>query len=304
MKNQPISQSEFIKTKVEKGEKLTIEDLRQILPGTRIISVKTRPGWGIEVVTFQWDEIIFEFTYKEIDNKKIFSSLKVDAVEKRNIDYYRKNEGMEVITKITPSELVDYLAGPKFLSAGVNSSWDGRQGWRMYHFAERRDIIKEVVSERMAHVVDKVNQAKSEEENHWKYGINNRCHDRVKVEVVNQVIESIKVKKPFWLRYDPNAYSDCGCFWIDDGCTMGVFHPDTPSEIIRATKIISNDTEMVLYLLAVLSGQVSLSGQKIGLSPGNTCPQCGSFLSSGSTRTSIYESCATCGYSHSERMYD
>lgn len=93
-------------------------------------------------------------------------------------------------------------------------------------------------------------------------------------------------------------------FYIDDGCTKGVLHPETPLELaLKLQKESTSNLEIVRWILNY-EAEGSPKGEKVrevhGLDPEQTCPQCEGYVVSGATRRRIFWSCTKCNWSKSE----
>lgn len=113
----------------------------------------------------------------------------------------------------------------------------------------------------------------------------------LRIAAADQLKELIGSKIPKWIKYDSWDF----VFLLDDGCSRDTWHPETPIEIRKALKVL-DDTEILYYLILIVSGEIKLSGNKIGQSAKNTCPICKDFLWSGATRRKTIYSCTKCDY--------
>ncbi len=263
-----------------------------------------------EIIVFEKNQQLLEFSYSlEQDEggkkKKKFSHLEAINAPLSNICYYEERYGIRIKTKITNKEFIQYLRSEEYLSSGKKFSEHFE--WRNYHFAEFEDVTLEVLErqtketiEKVTEKIDKYKQKRSWFNHSFQFGINDRDRgERIRKEAVRKLIEVIREKRPDWIRYSPNAYELHGSFFVDDGSTMGVLHPNTPVEVKTALTVLDKD-EILLWLTALLEGKVSLSGETVGQSSSNTCPKCGSFATSFATRQKIFYRCSFCGFSTQE----
>lgn len=106
--------------------------------------------------------------------------------------------------------------------------------------------------------------------------------------------------KPSWVRMGNTRYYTGNYLWVDDGCTMGVPHPEIPQFIFG----ILEEMPILYFVQGVWSGKFKeLSEEpgvkKVGLSPENSCPACGGFLIHRWTiDMGLHYHCSFCGYEH------
>lgn len=89
--------------------------------------------------------------------------------------------------------------------------------------------------------------------------------------------------------------------FVDDSCTMGVFHPATPLELATLMREKSTPAfDVVKWIIDYEDGKIPRGGVVVGQDAENTCPKCGGFLWSGATRATVFYSCEKCGYQRKE----
>lgn len=89
--------------------------------------------------------------------------------------------------------------------------------------------------------------------------------------------------------------------FVDDSSTMGVFHPATPLELATLMREDSTKSfDVVKWIFDYEEGNIPRKGAVVGQDEENTCPQCGEFLTSGATRSTVFYNCESCGYDRKE----